>query len=142
VPRRLACTQAADGHRFRSGWKHVDFRMAGDETAARLLHRRPIEFAKTAAECNKVFDRQLLAPKEDDEMIEPRAVYLVEVLVAPVPQVDGLNFRCWRCVGRNNRQGNLPIATIDCETVGPVNSHKPENSETPQYRLPLTSLIR
>ena len=60
--------------------------MVGDEKAAGLL----IEFAKTAAKCNKVFDRQLVATEEDDEMIGPRGAYHVEVLVG-------------QCVGRNSR---------------------------------------
>ncbi len=54
--------------------------MAFDEAAARLLNWRPIEFTEAAAECDQVFDGELLATKQDDQMIQPGAVDFVEVL--------------------------------------------------------------
>ncbi len=60
---------------------HVDFRMPFDEAAAGLLYGRPIEFTETAAECDEIVVGELLAAKQDDQVIEPGAVDDGEVLV-------------------------------------------------------------
>jgi len=51
-----------------------------DEAAARFLHRRPIQVTEAAAETNQVFDGELLTTKPDNQMIQPCAVNLVELL--------------------------------------------------------------
>src|ERR1700691_3431711 len=89
VSHRFTCAEAADGHPVLNHVGHdIDLRMALYKAAARFLHRRPIEFAEEAAECNKVFDGKLLVRKPNDEILEPYTMDLVEIPIAQARQLD------------------------------------------------------
>jgi hypothetical protein len=94
VPDGLAGAEAADRLAVRA--EHVgddvDFRMAGDEALAVLLHRREVEIAEAAAEGDEVGVGETLAAEEQDGMGEPGGVERGESGIVEIAEVDPGHF--------------------------------------------------
>src|SRR6516225_9063229 len=83
---------------------HVDFRMAFDKAAARLLYRRPIQAAKAPAEGDQIVVIEVLAPDHNDEVIQPCLINESEVVFVDLAEINTLDFRAERAACRSDRK--------------------------------------
>jgi len=74
-----------------------------DETAASFLNRCPIQLTEQPAEADEIFIVELLAAKENNQMVEPGAVNQLEVVRTDVLQIQALNFSPKCVAGWNDR---------------------------------------
>jgi sodium-dependent dicarboxylate transporter 2/3/5 len=125
VPDRFARAKAADGDAVLDDVRHdVELGKAVNEAAAVLLDRRLIEGAEPAAERDEVRVAKLLIAEEQNRVVQPRAVDLVEGPVVQRAQIDAADFGAERRAGRDyfetlhqlhNGQGKIPNSFVGFE---------------------------
>jgi sodium-dependent dicarboxylate transporter 2/3/5 len=103
MPHGLARAEAADGDAvFDHVRDDVDLGMTFDEPAAVFLDRRVVQRAESTAESDQVVVTELLVAKQQDRVVEPRAIDLREHRVIDRSEVDTADFRAECGSGRNN----------------------------------------
>ena len=105
MPNRLAVPEAADRLAvFQNVGDDVKFGHALDETAPGLLDGSKVEFAESAAEGDQLGIGQLLAAKQQDQVIQPGAADRGECRLAQLPQIYPANFSSESAARRNDKR--------------------------------------
>ena len=125
VPDRFARAKAADGHAVLDDVRdNVDLGEAVNEAAAVLLDGRLIERAEPAAERDEIRVAEVLIAEEQDRVVQPGAIDLLEGPVVHGAQIDPAELGAKRGSGRNyfemlrqlhNGQGKIPNSVFGFE---------------------------
>src|SRR5580692_7782964 len=103
MPDRLAISETADRLAvFEDVGHDIKLWETFDEPAPRLLNRSEIELAESAAEGDQLRIRELLAAKQQHEMIQPCTVDRRECLICQPAQIHAADFGPEPTAGRED----------------------------------------